>query len=99
MAWLGGHSSHHGGARVPPMRPPAFFRASVGMATPPPEPRLARMPPKREEYLLDIDKELGLDDLETSEQMASKDIDELLAAWTNLSIPSTSKISSEVAND
>jgi len=31
----------------------------------------------------DIDKELGLDDLEIPEQMASKDIDELLAAWTN----------------
>ena len=31
----------------------------------------------------DIDKELGLDDLKIPEQMASKDIDELLAAWTN----------------
>lgn len=31
----------------------------------------------------DIDKELGLDDLETSERLASKDVDELLAAWTN----------------
>jgi hypothetical protein len=31
----------------------------------------------------DLDKELGLDDLQTPEQLASKDIDELLAAWTN----------------
>lgn len=32
----------------------------------------------------DIDKELGLDDLEGAEQMAAKDIDELLETWTNV---------------
>lgn len=31
----------------------------------------------------DIDKELGLDDLKVPEQMVQKDVDELLAAWTN----------------
>lgn len=31
----------------------------------------------------DIDKELGLDDLKVPEQMVEKDVDELLAAWTN----------------
>lgn len=36
-----------------------------------------------DELAKDIDKELGLDDLELPEQMASKDLDELLAAWTN----------------
>ena len=30
-----------------------------------------------------IDQELGLDDLEVPEQLVSKDLDELLAAWTN----------------
>lgn len=31
----------------------------------------------------DLDKELGLDDLKVPEQMVDKDVDELLAAWTN----------------
>lgn len=31
----------------------------------------------------DIDKELGLDDLGVPQEMASKDLDDLLAAWTN----------------
>ncbi|KAG8169258.1 hypothetical protein KVR01_000003 [Diaporthe batatas] len=31
----------------------------------------------------EIDKELGLDDLDVSEKIASKEIDELLQAWTN----------------
>lgn len=35
------------------------------------------------ENVEDIDKELGLDDLEGAEQMAAKDIDELLEVWTN----------------
>lgn len=33
--------------------------------------------------MADIDKELGLDDLKVPEQMVEKDVDELLAAWTN----------------
>lgn len=32
----------------------------------------------------DIDKELGLDDLEGAEQVAAKDVDELLETWTNV---------------
>lgn len=36
------------------------------------------------ETLEDIDKELGLDDLEEAEQTAAKDIDELLETWTNV---------------
>lgn len=36
------------------------------------------------ENLEDIDKELGLDDLEEAEQAAAKDIDELLETWTNV---------------
>lgn len=35
------------------------------------------------ENVEDIDKELGLDDLEEAEQLATKDIDELLENWTN----------------
>lgn len=70
---------HHSDRRTPmaPIRPPQFYHA----------PWLAQREPMPQnsdsEYLGNIDKELGLDDLETAGQIASKDIDELLAAWTN----------------
>ncbi|KAK7699787.1 hypothetical protein SLS64_011399 [Diaporthe eres] len=35
------------------------------------------------ENVEDIDKELGLDDLDGAEMMAAKDIDELIESWTN----------------
>lgn len=38
----------------------------------------------KDESLGDIDKELGLDDLEGAEEMAARDIDELLETWTNV---------------
>lgn len=36
------------------------------------------------EDVRDIDKELGLDDLDGGEKMAAKNVDELLETWTNV---------------
>lgn len=76
-------SMRHGGRHrmdrtsMPPTRPSQSYH----------EPWLVQRDPvprnNDREDLEDIDKELGLDDLETAGQIASKDIDELLAAWTN----------------
>lgn len=38
----------------------------------------------KDEDLKDIDKELGLDDLEGAEEVAAKNVDELLETWTNV---------------
>lgn len=62
---------------MPPTRHPQFYHAPWLQQSAP-------MPQKSDsEDSEDIDKELGLDELETAVQIASKDIDELLAAWTN----------------